>query len=100
MSNATEERQNLIEAINALPDEALTELVSFIEYLRYQTSQPESPQPPKQNFLLAVAGLGSYGQSDTSSSDKEILRNEIDPIYGWSSRPEMLMTESSEISLS
>jgi hypothetical protein len=86
MSNATEERQNLIEAVNALPDEALTELVSFVEYLRYKTLQPDRSNPPKQNFLLAVAGLGNSGQNDISDSDEEILRNEIDPIYGWSSK--------------
>jgi hypothetical protein len=83
MSNATEERQNLIEAVNALPDEALTELVSFVEYLRYKTLQPENSQPRKQNFLLTVAGLGSSGQDDISDSDEEILGNEIDPIDGW-----------------
>jgi Protein of unknown function (DUF2281) len=86
MSNATKERQNLIEAVNALPDEALTELVSFVEYLRYKTLQPENSKLPKQNFLLAVAGLGNSGRADTSDSDEEILRNEIDPIYGWSSK--------------
>jgi Protein of unknown function (DUF2281) len=88
MSNATEERQNLIEAVNALPDEALTELVSFVEYLRYKTLQPENSQPRKQNFLLTVAGLGSSGQNDISDSDEEILCNEIDPTHGWSSKPE------------
>jgi len=69
MSNATEERQNLIEAVNALPDEALTELVSFVEYLRYKTLQSNNSEQPKQNFLLAVAGLGNSSQSDTSDSD-------------------------------
>jgi Protein of unknown function (DUF2281) len=88
MSNATEERQNLIEAVNALPDEALTELVSFVEYLRHKTLQPENSKPRKQNFLLTVAGLGNSGQDDISDSDEEILRNEIGPIHGWSSKPE------------
>lgn len=87
MSKATKERQNLIEAVNALPDEALTELVSFVDYLRYKTLQPNNSKPPKQNFLLTVAGLGNSSQTDISDSDEEILRNEIDPIYGWSSRP-------------
>jgi hypothetical protein len=87
MAKATVERQNLIEAVNALPEEALTELVSFVEYLRYKTLQLKSPEPPKQNFLLTVAGLGNSSQSDISDSDEEILCNEIDPIYGWSSRP-------------
>lgn len=86
MSNATEERQNLIEAVNTLPDEALIELVSFVKYLRYKGLQPENSEPPKQNFLLTVAGLGNSGQSDISDSDEEVLSHEIDPIYGWSSR--------------
>ncbi|NJM76022.1 MAG: DUF2281 domain-containing protein [Acaryochloridaceae cyanobacterium RU_4_10] len=88
MSNTTVERQNLIEAVNTLPDEAVSELASFVEYLRYKTLQPQNSEPPKQNFLLTIAGLGKSDQSNTSDSDEEILRNEIDPIYGWSSRPE------------
>jgi Protein of unknown function (DUF2281) len=87
MTKTTAERQNLIEAVNTLPDEALIELSSFVEYLRYKTSQPQPSEPPKQNFLLAVAGLGSSGQSDISDSDEAILRSEIGPIYGWSSQP-------------
>jgi hypothetical protein len=87
MAKAPVERQNLIEAVNALPEEALTELVSFVEYLRYKTSQLKNPKPPTQNFLLTVAGLGNSGQSDISDSDEEILHNEVDPIYGWGGRP-------------
>jgi hypothetical protein len=88
MSKTTIERQNLIEAVNALPDEALIELTSFIEYLRYKTVEPQNSKPLGQNFLLTVAGLGKSGQTDISESDEEILRNEIDPIYGWSIRSE------------
>ena len=87
MAKTTVERQNLIEAVNTLPDDVLIELASFVEYLRYKTVQRQNSEPPKQNFLLTVAGLGKSGQPDTSDSDEEILRNEIDPIYGWSSRP-------------
>jgi hypothetical protein len=36
---------------------------------------------------LAIAGLGKSGQSHTSDHDEEILRNEIDSIHGWSSKP-------------
>lgn len=86
MSETTIERQHLINAVNALPDEALTELYSFVEYLRYKTLQPPIAEPPKQNFLLTVAALGQSGQSHISDSDEEILRNEIDPIQGWSNR--------------
>jgi hypothetical protein len=91
MSSATGERQNLIEAVNALPDEVLIELAGFVEYLRYKTFQRQNPEPPKQNFLLTVAGLGKSGQSDISGSDEEILGNEVDPIYGWTSRPGELL---------
>jgi hypothetical protein len=42
MSSATGERQNLIEAVNALPDEVLIELAGFVEYLRYKTVQRQS----------------------------------------------------------
>ncbi len=78
MSKTTVERQNLIEAVNTLPDEVLIELTSFVEYLRYKTVQPQNAEPPVQNFLLTVAGLGNSGQTDISDSDEEILRNEID----------------------
>ncbi len=86
MSKITVERQNLIKAVNDLPDEVLIELSSFVEYLHYKTLQSPIAEPPKQNFLLTVAGLGQSGQSNISESDEEILRNEIDPIYGWSSQ--------------
>jgi hypothetical protein len=70
----------LIEAVNPLPDEAVSELASFVEYLRYKALQPQNSEPPKQNFLLTIAGLGKSDQSNTSDSDEEILRNEIDRI--------------------
>ena len=88
MAKTTAERQNLIEAVNALPDDVLIELASFLEYLQYKIVQSQLPESPQQNFLLSVAGLGNSGQSDISESDEEILRNETDPIYGWSSKPE------------
>jgi hypothetical protein len=87
MSKTSVERQNLIEAVNALPDEVLTELASFVDYLRYKTVQQQRTESPQQNFLLAIAGLGKSGQSHTSDHDEEILRNEIDSIHGWSSKP-------------
>lgn len=84
MAERTVERQNLIEAVNALPDEVLIELASFLEYLSYKTGQHRSAEPSQQNFLLTVVGLGKSGQTDISESDEEILRSEINPTYGWS----------------
>jgi len=86
MSRTTVERQDLVEVVNALPDEVLVELANFLDYLRYKTSQCKEPDIPSQNFLLSVAGLGKSGQQDVSERDEEILRNEIDPVYGWSSK--------------
>jgi transcriptional regulator with AAA-type ATPase domain len=77
----------LIQSINTLPDEALTELVNFLEYLKYKTLH-QKPQPSQQNFLLSIAALGQSGQTNISESDEEILRNEIDPVHGWNSTPE------------
>jgi len=78
------ERQALIEAFNTLPDEALAELASFVEYLRYKTRSPKYSESVKQNVLLTIAGIGESDQTDISESTREILSNEIDPIYGWS----------------
>ena len=85
MAETTVERQTLVEAINALPDDALVELASFLDYLRYKTDQCQHTEPPQQNVLLTVAGLGNSGQANVSDTDEEILRSEIDPIYGWGS---------------
>lgn len=88
MPETTIKRQNLVEAVNALPDDALIELASFLDYLRYKTVQNQDTKPPTQNFLLTVAGLGNSGQTNISDTDEEILQNEIDPIYGWNSQSE------------
>jgi hypothetical protein len=34
-------------------------------------------------FYLQLLTLGISGQQDISGRDEEILRNEIDPVYGW-----------------
>jgi hypothetical protein len=77
MDRTTVDRQELIETVSALPNEVLPELASFLDYLRYKSVQPKSPGSKGSSFLLAVAGLGTSGQTDTSERDEEILRNEI-----------------------
>lgn len=86
MDRNTVERQRLLEAVSTLPDEALVELASFLAYLRYKSAQCTEASNQSINFLLAVASLGNSGQPDVSERDEEILRNEIDPVYGWSSK--------------
>lgn len=87
MDRTTVERQKLLEAVNALPDEALLELASFLDYLRYKAVQRREVSYKPASFLVAVAGLGNSGQQDVSERDEEILRDEIDPVYGWNSKP-------------
>jgi hypothetical protein len=87
MERTTVERQKLIEAVSTLPDEVLFELASFLDYLSHKSLQRRTPTSNAANFLFAVAGLGSSGQSDISERDEEILRNEIDPVYGWNLKP-------------
>ncbi|MBO3459102.1 MAG: hypothetical protein KME33_05785 [Aetokthonos hydrillicola CCALA 1050] len=87
MDRSTIERQQLLEAVNALPDEALWELASFLDYLRYKSAQQTQLPHNSSSFLVAVAGLGNSGQHDISERDEEILRNEIDPVYGWNLKP-------------
>jgi hypothetical protein len=70
---STVERQELIEAVSHLPDEALLELASFLDYLRYKSAQQKQPNDSTASFLIAVAGLGNSGQEDTSERDEEIL---------------------------
>jgi hypothetical protein len=79
----TVERQKLIEAVSTLPNEALVELAGFLDYLHYKSAQQREPDHQASSFLLALAGLGNSNQQDISERDEEILRNEIDPIYGW-----------------
>ncbi len=87
MHETTLERQKLIEAVSILPDEALLELASFLEYLRYKSVQRREPNNNAASFLLAIAGSGNSGQQDVSERDEEILGNELDPISGWNLKP-------------
>lgn len=87
MDTSTVERQKLLEAVRDLPEDALAELASFLNYLRYKSAQQKEVDNHSASFLAAVAGLGNSGQQDISERDEEILRNEIDPVRGWGSKP-------------
>lgn len=87
MDRSTVERQQILEAVSALPEEALVELASFLGYLRYKSFQRREVNNRSANFLVAVAGLGNSGQQNVSERDEEILRSEIDPVYGWNLKP-------------
>jgi hypothetical protein len=58
MDTSLVERQKLIEAISTLPDEALAELGSFVDYLRYKSAQSQEKKQGS-SFLLSIAGIGN-----------------------------------------
>lgn len=73
-------RQAFLQALNRF---SVSPFQTNLEELTEEVSlQHLKTEPPQQNFLLTVAALGESGQSNISESDEEILRNEIDPIYG------------------
>ena len=79
-------REAFLQALNRF---GVSPFQTNLEELTAEVSlQHLKTEPPQQNFLLTVAALGKSGQSNISESDEEILRNEIDPIYGWRSNPE------------
>lgn len=45
------------------------------------------------DFLLSIAGLGTSAENDLSERDEEILRNEVDPVGGWSLKPDNLASQ-------
>lgn len=83
MDTLTTNRKQIIESIQALPEESLAELINFVDYLRDKSTEKQS-QKTSGNFLLSVAGLGYSVEKDVSERDEEILENEVDPIRGWS----------------
>jgi hypothetical protein len=87
MNTLTPTRQQIIEVIDNLPEDAFSELVNFVGYLRYKAVKTKT-KPPHNSFLLSIAGLGASTEKDVSERDEEILANEVNPIRGWSLRLE------------
>ena len=83
MNTLTPTRQQIIEVIDNLPEDAFSELVSFIGYLRYKAVETKT-ELPHNSFLLSIAGLGASNQKDVSDRAEEILASEVNPIRGWS----------------
>ena len=53
MNTLTPTRQQIIEVIDNLPEDAFSELVSFIGYLRYKAVETKTAQP-HNSFLLSI----------------------------------------------
>lgn len=74
MDTLTTNRQTLIEAINALPDEKLIELASFVEYLQYKSTRQKEVNNHGSSFLMSIAGLGASAETDVSERDEVLTR--------------------------
>jgi hypothetical protein len=69
MSTVAAKRQQLAESITTLPDEAVLELASFVDYLKYKLSASSSnpaAQAPS-NILANIAALPLEGKTDEFS---------------------------------
>ncbi len=74
MNTLTPTRQQIIDIIDSLPEDAFSELVSFVGYLRYKAVETKT-KPAHNSFLLSIAGLGASTEKDVSERDEEILAN-------------------------
>jgi len=83
MDTLTKNREQIIDLIKTLPEDSLTELINFVDYLHYKATEKQS-QKTSKNFLLSIAALGNSVEKDVSERDEEILANEVDPVRGWS----------------
>jgi hypothetical protein len=81
MNAPTTKRQQIIEAIQTLPEDYLSELSSFIDYLSYKSTE-KKPKESETNFLMAIAGIGTSVENNVSERDEEILATEVNPIRG------------------
>lgn len=80
-------RQQLTQTIEELPGEMLPELANFLNYLCFKSQLGKMPAMPvtsaQDNFLLAIAGLGSEDDLcnlvQTSETTWEQLRQTMSP---------------------
>ena len=63
MNTLTPTRQQIIEVIDNLSEDAFSELVNFIGYLRYKSIAIKT-EPPHNSFLLSIVGLGASNEKD------------------------------------
>ncbi|MFN8492013.1 MAG: hypothetical protein U0350_30710 [Caldilineaceae bacterium] len=80
-------REQLIQAVDELPTEALPELAIFLGYLRFKISSMPLKSDSSQlatgsAFLLAIAGIGASKENNIAERDEQILAAEVDPVRG------------------
>jgi hypothetical protein len=70
MNTVATKRQQLAESITTLPDEAVLELASFVDYLKYKLSASASDHAspaPSAKILATIAALPLEGKTDEFS---------------------------------
>ena len=85
MDSLAQNRSQLVEAVNALPQNLLPELADFLSYLEFKSAKAVAQHPSKSgsDFLLSIAALGE-AVPDLAERAEEILADKIDPIRGFS----------------
>jgi hypothetical protein len=73
--------QQLLQVVEQLKKPEFDEF--FLQILNMQ-SQHKQQTVQSNNFLQAITGIGQSQQSNVSTNVKDILKNEIDPVKGWS----------------
>lgn len=82
MNSVNLTHQQLFQAINELPPDALPELASFIESLLFKfnlTPVAINNEPEESNFLLSISGIGESSEPDLSDKNAGNLEIESEP---------------------
>ena len=76
MNNTPVKRQDLLNVVNTLPENALLELANFLDYLRYKNTTSQQSTQNRSDFLLTttISGhsiSGNAGQLDTEQAEEQ-----------------------------
>lgn len=85
MNPITPISQQLSQAIDSLPEDALLELANFLEYLRLKfINSSVNQEQDKNDCLQAIASLGKRNETGLSERGEEFLTQEIEQIKEFS----------------
>ena len=68
METPKTEKQYIIETIDLLSDDLITELSNFVNYLHYKSQKEVSSDAKGSSFLLSIAALGASGETNVSQA--------------------------------
>ena len=76
VASKQETKEKVIAILDELPDAALAEVVSFVEYQRYKLSQPEPSQVQTTRFKPTPMG-GLFKGANITDEDIAVARREM-----------------------